>query len=31
VGFAILVSTLVHGFTAGIAVDGLRGKEGEQP
>ncbi|MFG6559762.1 cation:proton antiporter [Sulfitobacter sp. 1A15299] len=28
VGFAILLSTLVHGFTAGIAVDGLRGKEG---
>ncbi|MFG6501314.1 cation:proton antiporter [Sulfitobacter sp. 1A13191] len=27
VGFAILLSTLVHGFTAGIAVDGLRGKE----
>ncbi|MFG6625744.1 cation:proton antiporter [Sulfitobacter sp. 1A12056] len=26
VGFAILLSTLVHGFTAGIAVDGLRGK-----
>ncbi|MEP2183032.1 cation:proton antiporter, partial [Roseibium sp.] len=31
VGFAILVSTLVHGFTAGIAVDGLSRKEGEQP
>ena len=31
VGFAILVSTLVHGFTAGIAVDGLSSKEGEQP
>ncbi|MDF3384477.1 MULTISPECIES: cation:proton antiporter [Sulfitobacter] len=30
VGFAILLSTLVHGFTAGIAVDGLRGK-GEPP
>ncbi|MFG6584490.1 cation:proton antiporter [Sulfitobacter sp. 1A12779] len=30
VGFAILLSTLVHGFTAGIAVDGLRGK-GQPP
>ena len=31
VGFAILVSTLVHGFTAGIAVDGLSGTEREEP
>ena len=31
VGFAILLSTLVHGFTAGIAVDGLSGSEPEEP
>ncbi|NUH66481.1 cation:proton antiporter [Sulfitobacter sp. S0837] len=31
VGFAILLSALIHGFTAGIAVEGLRTpKEGER-
>ena len=32
VGFAILVSTLLHGFTAGIAMEGLsRGRRGHGP